>query len=137
MRVQIQNANGIQGKSEEILRVAKANNIDIIATTETWLARNSQPPIRPFVANTTTTNTGYITGGKRHSGGILVNTITPPLQPLTRHTRTALNGSAVVIETPEVILIFVYLPPKLPHSIIDELLTFADQLAGLHVRNRR
>src|SRR3954454_15262466 len=113
MKVQVFNANGLAGKAEEIMRFAIDNHIDICATLETWLSPMASVPLKPVVANVTQTNTGYIDGGHRNTGGILINAFTPAYHTASRLSKTALDGHIVIIDTNGVSFVFVYLPPSL------------------------
>ena len=130
MRVQVLNVCGLQGKAEEVLRFAQSNSTDICASFETWLSPTVSPPIRHPIANLTNTNTHYIHGGRRHTGGILINALSPSYQASTRLVRTALGGNAAVIEVAGVTIIFTYLPPSLPDTCISELLELAGELTN-------
>ena len=130
MRVQILNVCGLQGKAEEVLRFAHSNSTDICASFETWLSPTVSPPIRRPIANLTNTITHHIQGGHRHTGGILINALSPSYQASTRLVRTALGGNAAVIEVAGVSIIFTYLPPSLPDTCISELLELAGELTN-------
>lgn len=131
MKIQIFNANGIAGKAEEIQRFAKNWKTDILATFETWLSDEASPPITPVVANLTSSNYEIINGGKRHSGGILVNTRAAHYQAATHLIRPALDGNAAIIEANGVTIIFAYLSPTYkPDTCIVDLLALADGLVA-------
>ena len=129
MKIQIFNTNGIAGKAEEIQRFAKAQHVDILATFETWLSPTASIPITPVIKNLTHTNYEIINGGKRHSGGILVNAMNTPYLAASRPVRTALDGNAAVVEVNGATFIFAYLSPSYkPDSCIQDLLELADSL---------
>ena len=127
MRVQVFNANGLAGKAEEIQRFAGEQGSDIVVTLETWLSQRDAVPIPSAIANITSTRDGVISGGKRNHGGILVNVLTPEYLTCSRLIRIALDGHAAVMEINGVIFIFAYLPPSLPDTCINDLLTLAEE----------
>ena len=77
MRVQVFNANGLSGKADHILRFARAQQIDIAITVETWLRPNAATPITPAITNIT--HKGLIAGNES-KGGILGSAIHPAFQ---------------------------------------------------------
>ena len=129
MRIQVFNANGLTGKAEEIQRFASDNNIDIAITVETWLGDTATPPIRPYIANVTHTNTQLITGGRRSTGGILVNTFKAAYKGAVRVLKITPEKDAVVLEANGVVVIGAYLPPSLDHDCLDRLLALAEEYA--------
>ena len=129
MRIQLFNANGLAGKAEEIQRFAKDNNIDIAITVETWLGEMASPPIKPYVVNVAHTNTQIIAGGRRNTGGILVNAFQEGYRGATRVLKVTPEKDAVVLEVNGVVVIGAYLPPSLDNTCLDRILALAEEYA--------
>jgi hypothetical protein len=125
------NANGLQGKADEIIDFVHTHNIDIFFVVETWLNPNdSTYIIRPFLNVTQDTNQVIAAGGRRARDGILGFTVTPALNNFIRILEIDPKNYYAFLRIVDVTIGVAYFPPSLNNEILDEFLERADHFSS-------
>lgn len=129
MRIAVFNANGLNGKDQEILEFSYSQGIDIFCIVETWLTPLKTTVIRNPCLNLTQENNEIIAGGRRGKGGVLVFT-SPAYSNSTRVVYQDPANHFAVLKVADLLLGVGYFPPSLDDAVVfaalDKVLEVAD-----------
>lgn len=131
MKIGLFNANGLNGKGEEVLRFHDIHNIDLFFIVETWNRTGQSPVIKNNLFNLTNTNEAYIPGasGRRSQGGILC-LARPDLRNEVTILFTGETNNFIIIKVGGNILTVCYLSPSLPNDCFEVMLERTLEYAG-------
>ena len=122
------NIQGLQNNSENILNFNMENSINLTFTLETWLSPTASVPFRQTISNLLTLNSQVISGGRRHSGGILTFASDANIKRQCRVVYEDPHSRYVAIQIGDVTLICCYLAPSRNNSELEEILVKAEEL---------